>query len=68
MDKDKAERAEIPAFEDVLTELLRSGARELIMEAVQAEMSTFMASYQGLKLSSTLHIYAAKQRVSRRRW
>ena len=50
MEKDKAERAEIPAFEDVLTELLRSGARELIMEAVQAEMSTFMASYQDVKL------------------
>jgi transposase-like protein len=51
MEKDKGERAEIPGFEDVLTELLRKGARELIMAAVQAEMSTLMASYQGLKLA-----------------
>jgi len=55
MKKDKSIEAEMPVFEDVLSELLRTGARSLIMEAVQAEMDAFMANYQALKLSDNRH-------------
>lgn len=32
---------------DPLTDLLRQGARELIAQAVEAELSTFLAAYSG---------------------
>ncbi len=34
---------------DALTEVLRAGARELLQEAVKAEVAEFMAAHQGLK-------------------
>jgi putative transposase len=37
---------------DPLTELLRSGAKALISEAVELELETMLASYQDLKLTS----------------
>ena len=33
---------------DVLTDLLRSGARELIKKAVQVELSEFLSQYQDM--------------------
>ena len=33
---------------DVLTDLLRSGARELISKAVQTELTEFLSQYQGM--------------------
>lgn len=51
MEEDKSLEVGIPVFEDALSELLRNGARGLIMEAVQAEMDTFIASYRDLRLS-----------------
>jgi hypothetical protein len=33
---------------DVLTSLLRSGARELISKAVQTELTEFLSQYQGM--------------------
>ena len=51
MDKDKAEITRLPVFEDALSELLRSGARELIMQAVETEMSLFLESHQAHKLA-----------------
>ena len=38
------------AIGDPLTELLRRGARELIHQAVEAELSAFMAAFQGRRL------------------
>ena len=34
-------------FADSLTELLRTGARDLIQQAVEAELSEFMEQYSG---------------------
>jgi len=39
----------IPVPEDVLTEVLREGARKLLAEAVAAEVAEFLALYQGLR-------------------
>lgn len=50
MEKNKSLEAEMPVFEDALSELLRTGARGLIMQAVQAEMDAFIANYQDLKM------------------
>ncbi|WP_088889913.1 IS256 family transposase [Leptolyngbya ohadii] len=36
-------------FQDALTELVRKGARQIIVEAVEAELSEFLAQYQDLK-------------------
>ncbi len=35
---------------DPLTELLRNGARDLIRQAVEAELSAMLSEYAGLKL------------------
>ena len=43
MSKDKVISLENP---DVLTGLLRSGARELIKKAVQSELAEFLSQYQ----------------------
>ena len=45
MSKDKVISLENP---DVLTDLLRSGARELIAKAVQSELAEFLSQYQGM--------------------
>ncbi|MEW7979367.1 MAG: IS256 family transposase, partial [Candidatus Sedimenticola endophacoides] len=37
-------------FSDSLTELLRSGARQLIEQAIQAELASFMEQFSGKKL------------------
>ena len=42
------------AFEDQLTEILRSGARSLIVQAVEIEVSGFIASRAGLKTAEGL--------------
>jgi hypothetical protein len=36
-------------FSDALTELVRQGARQIIAQAVEAEIATFMQQYQPLK-------------------
>lgn len=36
-------------FRDALTELVRKGARQIIVEAVEAELQEFLAQYQDLK-------------------
>ena len=36
-------------FSDALSELLRQGARQIIAQAVEAELSEFLGQYQGLK-------------------
>ena len=51
MEKDKTGRTELAGFEDTLSDLLRRGARKLILEAVQVEMETFIESTQALKLA-----------------
>ena len=50
MQKNSVVKDELPVFEDALSELLRHGARKLIMEAVQAEMAGFIEAYQHMKL------------------
>ena len=42
------------ALEDQLTEVLRNGARALLAQAVESEVSGFIASYAGLKTSDGL--------------
>lgn len=37
------------SFSDALTELVRQGARQIIAQAVEAELATFMQQYQTLK-------------------
>ena len=37
------------AFEDQLTEVLRRGARDLLAQAVEAEVAEFLARHAGLK-------------------
>lgn len=37
------------SFRDALTELVRNGARQIIAEAVEAELQEFLAQYQDLK-------------------
>jgi putative transposase len=37
------------SFRDALTELVRKGARQIIAQAVEAELSEFLAQYQSLK-------------------
>ncbi|MEW7981171.1 MAG: hypothetical protein AB2813_15695 [Candidatus Sedimenticola endophacoides] len=37
-------------FSDSLTELLRSGARQLIEQAIQAELASFMEQFSGKNL------------------
>jgi len=37
------------SFSDALTELVRQGARQMIAQAVEAEIATFLQQYQGLK-------------------
>lgn len=49
MDNDKVVSLHAPA-EDVLGELLKSGARQLLAQAVQAELNEFLESYKDLKL------------------
>ena len=47
MSKDKVISLEKPEGKaDVLTDLLRSGARELIKKAVQSELAEFLSQYQ----------------------
>jgi len=46
-------------FEDHLTEVLRNGARALLAQAVESEVSGFIASHAGLKTSD------GRQRVVR---
>ena len=49
MSKDNVISLENPAEnKDVLTDLLRSGARELITKAVQTELAEFLSQYQGM--------------------
>ncbi len=36
-------------FSDALSELLRQGARQIIAQAVEAELSEFLGQYRGLK-------------------
>lgn len=46
---------ELPGREfqsDVLTELLRSGARQLLQQAIEAELSTFMEQFQDRRLDN----------------
>lgn len=40
---------EVETFSDALTELVRQGARQIIAQAVEAELSEFLADYQDLK-------------------
>ena len=50
MKKDKVVSKENPAENaDLLTGLLRSGARELIARAVQSGLAEFFAQYQGMR-------------------
>jgi putative transposase len=49
MSKDNAISLENPEGDaDVLTSLLRSGARELITKAVQSELAEFLSQYQDM--------------------
>ena len=49
MSKDKVISLENPVEnKDVLTDLLRSGARELITKAVQTELAEFLSQYQDM--------------------
>jgi hypothetical protein len=42
--------SESPAlFNDALTELVRKGARQIIAQAVEAELTEFLTQYQSLK-------------------
>ena len=41
------------AIDDPLTALLRSGARRLLEQAIEAEVEAFLASRQELKLAGT---------------
>ena len=41
-------------FEDQLTEVLRNGARSLLVQAVESEVSGFLASHAGLKTADGL--------------
>ena len=49
-------------FNDALSELLRQGARQIIAQAVEAELSEFLDQYQGLKDER------GRQAVIRRQW
>lgn len=49
MRKDSVVGAEKPAGSDLLTEVLREGAQELIMQAVEAELATLLAAYAGYR-------------------
>ena len=40
------------AFEDQLTEVLRNGARSLLAQAVEIEVSGFLAGHAGLKTAA----------------
>ena len=49
MSKDNVISLENPVEnKDVLTDLLRSGARELITKAVQTELAEFLSQYQDM--------------------
>lgn len=37
------------SFDDALTELVRKGARQIIAQAVEAELAEFLSQYQTLK-------------------
>ena len=37
------------SFNDALSELLRQGARQIIAQAVEAELNEFLGQYQNLK-------------------
>lgn len=37
-------------FNDALTELVRKGAREIIAQAVEAELQEFLIQYQGRRV------------------
>jgi Transposase, Mutator family len=39
----------VAPFSDVLSELVRQGARQIIAQAVEAELKEFLAQYQSLK-------------------
>lgn len=43
---------------DPLTELLRNGARDLIRQAVEAELSAMLSDYEDLKLIDGRPLYA----------
>ena len=42
------------AFEDPLTAILRSGARRLLAQAIEAEAASFLATMQGVRLPDEL--------------
>ena len=49
MEKNSPVAHESPAeFEDQLTALLREGARQLLLQAVEAELEAFLENYRGL--------------------
>jgi hypothetical protein len=39
----------VAPFNDVLSELVRQGARQIIAQAVEAELQEFLAQYQSFK-------------------
>ncbi len=51
MDNDRPMDGRVPEGEtsDLLTELLRTGARQLIAQAVEAELTEFLGQFQGVK-------------------
>lgn len=61
MDKDTIFEPETPTTDtkDVLTEVLRQGARRLLAEAIEAEVTDFVANYQALRTET------GRQRVVR---
>ncbi len=64
MSKDNVISLENPdEYADVLTSLLRSGARELIKKAVQSELAEFLSQYQDMTDSGgrPLWLFASKR-------
>lgn len=61
VDKDTIFESGVPTADtkDVLTEVLRQGARRLLAEAIEAEVAEFVAGYQALRIE------AGRQRVVR---
>ena len=45
----KNTRGSPESFNDALSELLRQGARQIIAQAVEAELNEFLGQYQNLK-------------------
>lgn len=51
----KAVAAPVKKLEDPLTELLRNGAKDLIKQAVEAELAELLSAYKNLKLMDGRH-------------